>query len=177
MEDKAQEIPSEKPNFGIKTLTKIKKPKSIQHHDLEKNALNLVYQCFSGPRIVKAEFTITAIFLLFCIESVNLADGKLMAQGKDFGFVKEVNGKKTKEFEEIKFRVTDRDINVTIVSIAAGDEHVIALDFERNVWGWGNNKNKQINPYMDDLFFKRFVRLEYLKSVIFGVNLYSLTRK
>lgn len=88
-----------------------------------------------------------------------------MARGKDFSQSKGDKAKKSKDFEEIKFRVTDRDINITVVSIAAGEEHLIVLDFERNVWGWGNNKNKQINPYSEETFFKRFVRLEFLKYV------------
>lgn len=88
-----------------------------------------------------------------------------MAKGKDFGIIKDRKGKKIKEFEEVIFRYNDKDILVTIVSISAGEEHVIALDIDRNVWGFGSNKNKQINPYLEEQFFKNFVRLDYLKYV------------
>lgn len=91
-----------------------------------------------------------------------------MGKGKDFGILKEIKGKKKKkEFEEIKFRFNDKDVFVTIVNISAGEEHVIALDIEKNVWGFGSNKNKQINPYVEEQFFKNFVRLDYLRYVIF----------
>jgi alpha-tubulin suppressor-like RCC1 family protein len=88
-----------------------------------------------------------------------------MAKGKDFGIKKEQKGKKVKDFEELKFRFNDRDMLVTIVSISAGEEHVMALDIEKNVWGFGSNKNKQINPLADEHFYKNFVRLDYLKHV------------
>lgn len=91
-----------------------------------------------------------------------------MGKGKDFGILKEIKDKKKKkEFEEIKFRFNDKDVFVTIVNISAGEEHVIALDIEKNVWGFGSNKNKQINPYVEEQFFKNFVRLNYLRYVIF----------
>ena len=86
-----------------------------------------------------------------------------MAKGKDFAIIKEHNGMKYKEFEEIKFMHLQNELNVTIVNIAAGDQHVIALDFNRNIWGWGSNKYKQINPYSDEKFFKIFVKIDYTK--------------
>jgi alpha-tubulin suppressor-like RCC1 family protein len=88
-----------------------------------------------------------------------------MAKGKDFGVMKEHKGKKVKEFEEVNFRWNDKDVLVTIVSISAGEEHVMALDIDKNVWGFGSNKNKQINPLVEEHFYKNFVRLDYLKHV------------
>lgn len=66
MEEKQQqqEVVSEKPNFGIKTLTSLKFPKQLQ--DTDKTSLKDIYNCFYGPRIVKVETTLNNMFILFC---------------------------------------------------------------------------------------------------------------
>ena len=92
-----------------------------------------------------------------------------MAKGKDFAIVKMYKGKKYKEFEEIKFFHQENLINLTIINIAAGDEHVILLDIDRNIWGWGSNAYKQINPYSEEKFYKKFEKMEYSK-IIYGVK-------
>ena len=93
------------------------------------------------------------------------ADGKLMGKGKDF--INQKEGKKGKSFEEIRFKLMDKEQNITIVSFASGEDHLIALDIDRNVWGWGSNKFKQLNPSSEDAFYKKFIRLDFLRYVIF----------
>ena len=155
MEESGSDKVSQKPKYGIKRITKLKFHKD-REDDLIKS--NEMYYCHHGSLIVKVEFTLDSIFLLFCNIDVILGNGKLMAKGKkDWGKIKEIKGRKIKEFEEIKLKMdNDNNENIMIVNIAAGDNHVILLDIQRNIWGYGCNKYKQINPNLQDSFIKTF---------------------
>lgn len=50
---------------------------------------------------------------------------------------------------------------VYIVSISAGENHVLAMDFDRNVWAWGSNSFNQINPYDNSFSFYYPKKLEH----------------
>ena len=86
-----------------------------------------------------------------------------MAKGKDFSIIRDHKGNKFKEFEEIKFFQSNKELDIVIVNITAGNDHVIALDLDRNIWGWGSNKFKQISPYSEEKLFKYFVKIDYSK--------------
>lgn len=64
MEGNSKENPSEKPNLGIKRISKLGISKNITDDDKTKK--NDLYLCVSGAKVVKVDFTIHTTFLLFC---------------------------------------------------------------------------------------------------------------
>ena len=150
--EEEQELNSKKEKIGIKRICKLKFRKN---EEIYREVINRGL----GSTIVKVEFTLDSIFILLCNFLVNLADGRLMAKGKYFGVNKEVNNKTKKDYEEIKIKKLDQNETVLVVSISAGDNHVILLDIDKNIWGWGSNALKQINPDSNQTFFKTFTQI------------------
>lgn len=64
MDENNKESPSDKPNLGIKRISKVIYSKPVSEDEKKKNK-DLFY-CASGPRIAKVVFTIHTTFLLFC---------------------------------------------------------------------------------------------------------------
>jgi hypothetical protein len=64
MDENSKDSPSDKPNFGIRRISKLVFSKGLSEDEKKKS--NDLYYCFSGPKIVKVEFTIHTTFLLFC---------------------------------------------------------------------------------------------------------------
>ena len=59
-------------------------------------------------------------------------------------------GKDENRFYQVSFiDPTVPNQEVSIVNISTGESHVLALDYDRNVWAWGKNDLKQINPYSE----------------------------
>jgi hypothetical protein len=64
MDENSKDSPSDKPNFGIRRISKIGYAKTLSED--EKGKSNDLYYCYTGPKIVKVDFTIHTTFLLFC---------------------------------------------------------------------------------------------------------------
>lgn len=100
----------------------------------------------SNVSIVKIDYTLTTCIVL-------LSDGRVLTRGQlnDPTLGREENSETVKKFKEITF--LDDSIKegteVIIYNISTGDEHVLALDSEMRVWGWGKNDQKQINPNLN----------------------------
>ena len=71
------------------------------------------------------------------------------------------NGKEQRQFYEVLFIYNVKPNPVYIVNISAGEHHVLALDFDRNVWAWGTNINKQINPFEKQNDFPLPIKIEH----------------
>lgn len=50
---------------------------------------------------------------------------------------------------------------IHIINVSAGDSHVLALDYDRNVWAWGSNQFNQINPYSESKDFLFPIKIEH----------------
>jgi alpha-tubulin suppressor-like RCC1 family protein len=50
------------------------------------------------------------------------------------------------EFVKVEFK---NDHKVIILNITAGKAHVLCLDNDHSIWGWGSNAKNQINPDKD----------------------------
>lgn len=72
------------------------------------------------------------------------------------------DGDAGKKFDVVEFTTTDNDEafqNITIYNIAAGDEHVLALDYHYNVWAWGKNKYNQISPKIKEETIRKPIKV------------------
>jgi hypothetical protein len=126
--------------------------------------------------VVKMEFTNNNCFIL-------LSDGRVFSRGQEdcLGRPSTSNDGHNKTFEEVLFfnqssgEEAEAEKSAMIYNISAGDEHVLALDFHYNVWGWGSNEYLQIDPKKPQTNVKKPVRviLPYNSKV---VNIYALQR-
>lgn len=134
---------------GIQRVLKFSKKKSDNKSEFitEKEEFIKV-EADTNVSIVKIEYTLTSCILL-------LSDGRVLSRGKtnDPTLGREYNSDTTKKFKEVNFLDDNikEGVEVVIFNISAGDEHVLALDSEMRVWGWGKNNLRQINPnYIKD---------------------------
>ena len=119
--------------------------------------------------VVKFEFILSAKLILLCKIKLKLTDGRLFSKGKLYisfiltlGREKKGVGVEENEFHQVTFvDPTVPNQEVSIVSISTGESHVLALDYDRNVWAWGKNDSNQINPYVDTKDFPYPVKLQF----------------
>jgi hypothetical protein len=122
--------------YGINQIyrlhSKISKDKFVKNSEFleSMDAMNIT--------IVKCEYTKENFFML-------LSDGRVISKGKEKVLGREENIDPTKKYGQVVFE-TD-ETNVMIYNISAGDEHVLALDQNYNLWGWGDNWCLQVHPY------------------------------
>lgn len=54
-------------------------------------------------------------------------------------------------FYQIMFQKSSPDDRVIINNFSTGNSHILALDSEKKIWGWGLNKNGKIDPTVETL--------------------------
>jgi len=167
---------SEKEEKELKELEKIKeerkKKEEINERKIKKKNIFANYQKkFGNSMVVKIEFSLQTIFILLCTIINNLADGRVLSKSlsiEEFNNTlgrepdESLSNKEKKRFFQIFFKDPINPYRpVHIVNISSGDSHVLALDYDRNVWAWGSNQFNQINPYIDRTEFLFPIKLEY----------------
>ena len=142
MEEIVQE---EQQKIGIFKVVKFGKTKQFSNeYAVEKSEL-LKIETDSNTTIVKIEFTLTSCIIL-------LSNGKVLTRGKiqDVTLGREANIENVKKFKQIYFteekKSDENNQEIFIYNICAGEEHVLALDNDMRIWGWGKNDLKQIDP-------------------------------
>jgi alpha-tubulin suppressor-like RCC1 family protein len=76
--------------------------------------------------------------------------------------VGKLGSKEQRQFAELSFKDSNNaNQQIVIVNISSGDFHVLALDYDRNLWAWGNNQLKQINPYNEQKEFMYPTKIEH----------------
>ena len=139
--------------FGINNLVKIDTIK--EDSQTYKNERDVVFQMDASKvnqSLIKIEFCTANTFIL-------LSNGEVYSKGKG-----EALGRQKKEnnkvFEEVLFETESEDYQnlpetnlrkdlegkILIYDISAGNNHVLVLDNNHVVWGWGDNNYHQILP-------------------------------
>lgn len=139
--------------FGINNLVKIDTIK--EDSQTYKNERDVVFQMDASKvnqSLIKIEFCTANTFIL-------LSNGEVYSKGKG-----EALGRQKKEnnkvFEEVLFETEsenyqnlpetnlrkDLEGKILIYDISAGNNHVLVLDNNHVVWGWGDNNYHQILP-------------------------------
>ena len=150
-------------NYGISKIIKIV-PESQSH---EKNTKKIIYEkspSFSQA-VVKIAFTNRNIFIL-------LSNGELYSRGNGDCIGRKANNNLNEDkFEEIIFfknysyyslnREPEKRI---ICNFSAGNEHVICVDNENILWGWGDNTFHQVNPKNEEKLIEYPVIINFPKS-------------
>jgi len=150
-------------NYGISKIIKLV-PESQSH---EKNTKKIIYEkspSFSQA-VVKISFTNHNVFIL-------LSNGELYSRGNFDCLGRKTNNNLNEDkFEEIIFHKNynyyslNREPEKKIIhNISAGNEHVICVDNENNLWGWGDNTFHQVNPKNEEK------RIEYPIIINFPKN-------
>ena len=137
--------------FGINNLVKIDTIK--EDSQTYKNERDVVFQMDASKvnqSLIKIEFCTANTFIL-------LSNGEVYSKGKG-----EALGRQKKEnnkvFEEVLFETESEDYQnlpetnlrkdlegkILIYDISAGNNHVLVLDNNHVVWGWGDNNYHQI---------------------------------
>ena len=150
-------------NYGISKIIKLV-PESQSH---EKNTKKIIYEkspSFSQA-VVKISFTNHNIFIL-------LSNGELYSRGNGDCIGRKANPNLNEDkFEEIIFHKNynyyslNREPEKKIIhNISAGNEHVICVDNENNLWGWGDNTFHQVNPKNEEKRIEYPIIINFPKS-------------
>ena len=150
-------------NYGISKIIKLV-PESQSH---EKNTKKIIYEkspSFSQA-VVKISFTNHNIFIL-------LSNGELYSRGNGDCIGRKANQNLNEDkFEEIIFHKNysyyslDREPEKKIIcNFSTGNEHVICLDNENNLWGWGDNTFHQVNPKNEEKKIEYPILINFPKS-------------
>lgn len=148
-------------DYGIKRIIRFGK---IDENDVkneneseELKALELE----TGASIIKIETLVSTrvvllckikIFFYFLLNTINIANGELYSKGISFiGRAKEESEKNNlPKFVKVKFfekdKLDQREIDVIVLNISTGKNHLLAIDSDSAVWGWGSNLKCQIDP-------------------------------
>jgi hypothetical protein len=144
MESNREDNTEKDKQYGIHKIYRFSNEIKSSNQDIcilddKKHFINL--EKITVATVVKLEFTTNNCFVL-------LSNGKVYSKGRKMCIGRECQSEKTKEFGEIYFPLNKsdegKDGNIKIFNISAGDEHVLALDSNHTVWGWGKNDNRQI---------------------------------
>lgn len=148
-------------DYGIKRIIRFEKiTENDEKKDYESEEL-MALETETGASIVKIETLVSTRIVLLCnnkklnlskFQYEILANGELYSKGSTFtGRAKDEseNNNKTK-FIKVKFFEKDksdiREIDVLIHNISTGKSHLLAIDSNSGVWGWGSNIKCQIDP-------------------------------
>lgn len=130
--------------IGIYKVIKFGKIKQNTYEQAIERAEVLKIESDTNSSIIKIEFSLTSCFIL-------LTNGRVFSKGKikDVTIGREANIETVKKFKQIIFNDEKKldDIHeIYMYNISAGEEHILSLDNQMRLWGWGKNDKKQLNP-------------------------------
>ena len=133
---------SQSKNYGITKLHKLNQDISFQ----KKEQIYIKEQTQSLS-LIKIVFTDKNIFIL-------LSNGEIYSRGNGDCLgrksTQNINEDKLNKIIFFKnynyYSLTKEPEKIIIYEISTGNNHVICLDNENNLWGWGDNSYDQVNP-------------------------------
>lgn len=120
--------------------------------------------------IVKIEFTKFSTILLLSKNNYHIclilstANGKVLTKGTNLLGREFSNTKQKKIFDFVLF-IKENDKkkeNVIIYDVCAGRDYVLALDNNYQLWGWGSNSKRQLDPNSNVKEFIKPTKLSFI---------------
>ena len=138
--------------YGLKSLFKYQtlKPADNKFHEINSNK-KMIFDnndILKKSSIIKIDFTTANTFLLF-------SDGELYSKGKgdSLGRKREIN-EENKIMKEVTFSLNSLGKKIIINDICCGNNHVLALTNDNQVYGWGENIYHQVSPRRNEKYIE-----------------------